>query len=159
MGLDMYLSTKSNNAASVAEKNEISKRMPNYEKGSSFGDIPLTFFSPNQGFYSSIKNNQLPPMEEIVAYWRKSYQVHTWLEKHFLNGITNNRRYEVRPEMLRELFEISLFVKATKISSPLPIEGNEQYYWEDLDLTIKQLENIVQMPDFETTTFTYLAWW
>ena len=166
MGLDMYLSTESQYAGSVAEQNNISEILPNYEDGQIIGGLPLFIATGNGDIYTSVINDKLPSKSTTVAYWRNAYHIHNWLDDQFGKGLENNTKYSITPEIVFELLRVTKLAQLTEKIEILvsqrfkPHKDNvDEYFWKDIDWTIKQLENVVRMPDFQNTTFTYLAWW
>ena len=100
-----------------------------------------------------------------VAYWRKANQIHSWFVQNIQNKVDNCASYYVRPERLQELIDLCKKVLETKDSSLLEPAGGfffgstdiDDYYWEDLENTIKQLEKVLS--EFKGFEFYYHASW
>lgn len=117
-----------------------------------------------------------------VAYWRKANAIHNWIVKRCAHGIDECQPIYVSTEHLKRLLELCKEVKelakleevptgkARQITNPadvaelLPSASGfffgsteyDQYYLEDIELTIKQLEKALENSDDD---FTYQASW
>ncbi len=106
-----------------------------------------------------------------VAYWRKANQIHKWFDNE-AGGLENCQEYEVEVEKLQELvtlcerlLEERNFEEALE---ELPTEGGfffgptdkEDYYWDDLEETVKQLKPLLANDYLvEKASFKYHGWW
>lgn len=158
MGLDMYLSAKDVFFGSEA-----------------FGETRMNTYKKVVEAVSGEKiigGNNLSGIVEVglsVAYWRKANQVHQWFVDNCGEGVDDCRPYYVTREKLEELLNTCKEVKAggEKVAEELlsPQIGFffggyeiDEYYWEDIDNTIKQLERILkEVP--EDWSFEYQASW
>lgn len=121
-----------------------------------------------------IQPNRLRSVTEQVAYWRKANQIHGWFVDNCSDGVDNCRPVEVSDAQLKELLELCKYVKAHPDEAPskLPTSegfffGDQEYdkwYWEDIDITIEQLEQV--LTEYETQPgaprlvwFEYVASW
>ena len=111
-----------------------------------------------------------------VAYWRKANEIHKWFIDHLgLPEDFNCEHAEVSKEDLEELIETCKFVlgrkgrnDAIKVAEErLPTQGGfffgstdyDDYYYEDLEYTIKELEKVILETDWENEIVTYGCWW
>lgn len=105
-----------------------------------------------------------------VAYWRKANQIHKWFEDHAANGnLENLEDYPITKENLIELKDTcekvlsdhSLASKLLPRQEGFFFGGTEydKWYFEDLKDTIKQIDDILEITDFENDKLIYSAWW
>lgn len=136
MGLDMYLRKRIYIGA-------------NYEHNKIAGVIYLT----QDGVPLKINQNRVTYIIEECGYWRKANGIHAWFVKNVQDGEDNCNEHYVSQEKLEELLNICLQIKANPILAPelLPTQdgfffGNteyEEYYWDDIDLTINIINEIL----------------
>ena len=101
------------------------------------------------------------------AYWRKSNQIHKWFVDNVQDGEDDCGEYYVSHDRLRQLLTAcrqALFHKNPQLLPPQAgfFFGNtdiNQYYWEDIKDTIKQLSKLTELPDFEQLSFYYQSSW
>ena len=101
------------------------------------------------------------------AYWRKSNQIHNWFVSNVQNDEDDCGEYYVPNDKLKELLTTARQCLFHKDPSLLPPVGGfffgstdiDQYYWEDIKDTIKQLKRITELPDFEELSFYYQSSW
>ena len=111
-----------------------------------------------------------------VGYWRKANEIHKWFIDHLgLPEDFNCEHAEVSKEDLEELIETCKFVlgrrdknDAIKVAEEkLPTQGGfffggtdyDEYYYEDLEYTIKELEGVIQETDWDNEIVAYGCWW
>lgn len=114
-----------------------------------------------------IKNSDYD--REEVAYWRKANQIRKWFENHLKNGVENCQYTKVTKENLLDLLNDCKAVLNNHdlASELLPTQngfffGNteyNEYYFEQIESTVKQIKNILEWTDFETYEIEYLEWW
>lgn len=104
-----------------------------------------------------------------VGQWRKANQIHNWFVNNVQDGEDDCREYYVEREQLIELLELCKKVKAggEKVAEEeLPTASGffygsieiDEYYWQDIDDTIKQLERVLaKVP--EGWSFAYDSSW
>lgn len=101
------------------------------------------------------------------AYWRKANQIHKWFVDNVQNGEDDCDLYYVSQDKLKQLLNTCKEALATKNPSLLPPQEGfffgsydiDQYYWGDIKNTIKQLERVSNLPDFERLSFSYQSSW
>jgi len=108
-------------------------------------------------------------VEREVAYWRKANQVHGWFVANVQDGRDECQRSTVEREQLVELRNLCAELLATRDQAQaleqLPPEDGfffggtevDQYYWEDLERTVQQLDKALALP--EDVTYVYQASW
>ena len=110
------------------------------------------------------------PVKEVTidaGYWRKANAVHDWFVREVQGGEDNCAPYYVSREQLVELKELCQKVLAKKKLAPelLPTASGfffgsqdyDQYYFEDLQLTIDIVDRCLTLPsDWE---FEYRSSW
>jgi hypothetical protein len=102
-----------------------------------------------------------------AAYWRKANQIHNWFVKHVQNDVDDCGEYYVSHEKLEQLREAcrkALFNKDPQ--ELMPVEGFffggtdiDQYYWEDIKLTIKKLDRIIKHKQYKDISLYYSSSW
>lgn len=137
MGLDMYLRKKIYIGANF-EHNEIA------------GEINIT----KGGEPFKINMNKVTYVIEDWGDWRKANAIHQWFVENVQEGKDDCREYYVSEDKLKELLDICNQIKANPTLAPelLPTRGGfffgstdyDEYYWNDIDLTISIIENAIQ---------------
>ena len=102
-----------------------------------------------------------------AAYWRKSNQIHKWFVDNVQKGEDDCGEYYVSHEKLRELLTTcrqALFHKNPQLLPPQSgfFFGNtdiDEWYWNDIKDTIKQLSKLTDLHDFEDLSFYYQSSW
>jgi hypothetical protein len=156
MGLDMYLSGKRYMSKVFREddepkQNAIAKLFPELEG-----------WTGRWGDASPVKEVSID-----VGYWRKANAVHDWFVREVQGGEDDCSPYYVAREQLLELKEACEKVLADKSLAPelLPTASGfffgstdyNQYYFEDLESTIKIIDRVLTLPtDWE---FEYRSSW
>ena len=152
MGLDMYL---------TAEK-YLSKFNPEEEN---------KIQKINELFGISESNDDYGAERVIfnVAYWRKANAIHGWFVQNVQKGVDECQKSYVKREQLKELIKVCKDIqenhkKAKKLLPPTSgfFFGStdvDEYYFEDLENTIKQLEKVLNDPALEGVDFYYNSSW
>ena len=102
-----------------------------------------------------------------VAYWRKSNQIHNWFVINVQRGEDDCGEYYVSHNKLKELVNTCTLAITNKDPNLLPPREGfffgstdvDEYYWVDIMDTIKQLQPIIDRPDFEKLSFYYQSSW
>jgi hypothetical protein len=110
-----------------------------------------------------------------VAYWRKSNHIHAWFVKNVQDGVDECQRAYVLPERLvelRDLCERVLHAREGDDARDVAEEllptwsgfffgGTEydEYYYEDLGETIRQLERVLSHPKIGEVDLYYRSSW
>ena len=105
MGLDMYLSKKTN----VRSYSDTKK----YEVTVTLNGEPLTH----------VKQDRIEEIVERVGYWRKANHIHNWFVNTVQRGEDNCEEYCVDIDQLKELRE--LCIKANELVTNSPIKSKE----------------------------------
>lgn len=164
MGLDMYLSKKTYvknwSHQSPEEQHEVTVKLG--------GEI-----------HPTIKPERVSYIVEDIAYWRKFNALHQWFVDNCQDGVDDCRNSYVDPSQLKELLEEVLkpikevhasgdMENAQKIAEDLlPTQGGsffggleyDEYYFQEIDNTIKLLEELVSESDFYGSSFEYHSSW
>jgi hypothetical protein len=106
-------------------------------------------------------------VEVTAAYWRKSNQIHKWFVDNVQGGNDDCGNYYVSKDKLKELRETCRQALFAKDPSLLPPQAGfffgsydiDEWYWEDIKRTIKKLDRLFQLPDFEQLSFYYNSSW
>ena len=104
-----------------------------------------------------------------IAYWRKANQIHKWFVDNIQDGNDDCGNYIVTKEQLERLLSICMHIKANPDSAwkHLPTQSGfffggteyDQWYWEDIDYTIKALETVLKETDFDNWIVFYSSSW
>ena len=116
-------------------------------------------------------------VEYDIGYWRKANQIHKWFVDNVQGGEDNCKQYEVSKEQLLELKKICLDILHNKDDKEgalevLPpcagfffgatnTESEEfwQYYFEDLENTVKILDTALQYIELYNADIYYDSSW
>jgi hypothetical protein len=103
-----------------------------------------------------------------VAYWRKSNQIHHWFVQNVQSNEDDCRSYNVSRQQLEELLGLCKEVKADSSLAAYLLPSTDgfffgsteydEYYFNDIDETIEQLERILKEVPKEWD-FTYRSSW
>lgn len=106
---------------------------------------------------------------EEIAYWRKANQIREWFNSHLENGVENCEHTLVSKEDLEQLLEDckKVLEDHTLAEDLLPTSNGfffggtdyDEWYFEDLEDTVKMLEQILEETDFENEVIYYYEWW
>lgn len=165
MGLDMYLS-----ARKYVEKIDWKKM----DMQSELDYAAATFDNWNNvveaaGMQNIADVNDIYGVNVSVnaAYWRKVNAVHRWFVVNVQNGEDDCGEYYVSHDHLKELLTTArqaLFHKDPKLLPPQDgffFGGTDidEWYWHGIKSTIKQLDKITKLPDFDRLSFYYQSSW
>ena len=156
MGLDMYLSAKKYvSGYDHASEAERSKYL-----------TLLRLFGLNGNWKAESPSAHA---ELTVAYWRKANQVHAWFVREVQHGSDEGQTAYVERSQLNALLGVCKAVKADPAKAPelLPTQSGfffgstdyDEYYMQDIDRTIKQLDDVLAHPGFDHCSFYYHASW
>ena len=114
-------------------------------------------------------------IEVTVAYWRKANQVHNWFVKNCQGGEDNCQKTYVPREKLQELLDTCCELLRFKdsgdekevVEKTLPPTAGfffgsieiDDWYWQDIEDTITQLEKVLGNPELANMSFYYEASW
>ena len=118
--------------------------------------------------HSAIKNDRIKYVVEEVGYWRKANHIHKWFVDNIQSGEDNCGEYYVNKVDLESLRDLCLKVKADpdKAQELLPTQGgfffgtldyNEDYF-ENINLTIEILNNVLESNDTNFDYFYTSSW-
>jgi hypothetical protein len=137
MGLDMYLNKRIYVGA-------------NYQHNEVTGKIELF----RHGEPIKINLNKVTYVVENVGYWRKANAIHRWFVDHVMDGEDECYEHYVRDEQLKELLDLCKKVRKNHrlAAELLPTQNDlffgstdyDEWYWQDIDLTIKILEDALK---------------
>ena len=165
MGLDMYLSARKYINKIDWNLLNVNMDLPYSEATrSEYTDVVKVagldhVENPNDIYGASVSVN--------CAYWRKANQIHAWFVENVQGGVDECQEVYVSHDKLKELLTLcrqALFHKDPKELMP---QGGfffgstdiDQYYWEDIKHTIRQLKRLTELPDFEDLSFYYQSSW
>ena len=165
MGLDMYLS-----ARKYINKIDWSKLDHNSDVDYAEATIPQWNEIVNVAGLSHVANvNDIYGVNVSVnaAYWRKVNAIHKWFVDNVQNGEDDCGEYYVPNSKLKELLETArqcLFHKDPNLLPPQEgfFFGNtdiNEWYWEGVKSTIKQIKRLTELPDFDELSFYYQSSW
>ncbi len=160
MGLDMYL--------------EVRKFVPAHNYKFENNDYNREF---NQEYVDILEKSGLKPVSavdsvglsvtETAIYWRKVNSIHNWFIQKCANGVDECQPIYVTREQLEMLLETVTEAIKNKDASALPpasgfffgsVDVNE-WYWNDLKFTKRELKHLLAKPESENLTFIYQASW
>jgi hypothetical protein len=114
-------------------------------------------------------------VDVTVAYWRKANPIHKWFVGNIQEGVDNCQKSYVSQENLEELVSTCKKVLKHKgtpdelkvVMECLPPQEGfffgsttiDQYYWDDIENTIFQLEGVLTNPKIKNFDFYYQASW
>jgi len=153
MGLDMHLSAK--------------KSLYVWDKES---DLAVKANTINELFgLETDEDLHVKEVSFIVAYWRKSNQIHNWFVENVQDGEDDCGEYYVARESLETLLSICREVLAdnSKADELLPTQGGfffggtdyDEWYFQGVEYTVTRLERILKDPVFNKMEFYYHASW
>ena len=104
-----------------------------------------------------------------AMYWRKANAIHGWIVENVQDGEDDCKEYEVTIEQLQELVDackraLADRENAAEILPPTSgffFGGKEldDWYWENLQMTIDGLSKVLANPDLKDWDFFYQASW
>ena len=162
MGLDMYL-----NAKKYVEKIDWNKIQEDKTDEFPIRDEWKSIVS-TAGLDNIASNDVYGAQVEVTAaYWRKSNQIHKWFVDNVQDGEDDCKEYYVSRNKIVELRDLCQEALLKKDPSLLPpLEGFffgstdiDNYYWSDIEDTVKQLNKILSIPDSERISFSYQSSW
>lgn len=123
-----------------------------------------------------VKSERVKYVVEEVAYWRKANAIHKWFVDTLADGVDECQEIRVGRENLRELLDLCFQVKENRGKPPmlqtspedlLPTAqgfffGSTEYddfYYEDIDLTIEQLQAVLREDPEDYSYYYYQASW
>lgn len=154
MGLDMYLSAK--------------KYVQDWEHQYEDGIIPPDTIAKKA---AALIDAEYPVMyiEMSVGYWRKANAIHQWFVRNCQDGEDDCRSSYVSHEQLKELkAACESVIKDHSLAAELlpPQEGFffgstdlDEWYFNDLEETIKIIDSITASPNYEDLEFYYRSSW
>ena len=145
MGLDMFLEAERYISFNEEELAEAVKEL--------FPNIPL---KPTRINFEAM-------------YWRKANQSHQWFVDNVQDGNDDCGSYYVSHERVTELLKLvsDTLKNKDQASDVLPPSSGfffgspniDEWYWQDLEQTKKELGTIVKLECFEKLTFHYQSSW
>ena len=154
MGLDMYLMRKVQVSQSKMYK-------PEYRMS-----IDVRLAGKRHPYIDHKKVNYL---ELEAIYWRKANHIHKWFVDNCQNGQDDCKDYPISIEQLKILRDLSQSVldNHKNASSILPTQSGfffggteyDEYYYKDLEHTVKEIDNILIIPEEHQGDFYYYSSW
>lgn len=130
----------------------------------------ITVENPDENYnLPKIDADKIVDVVEEVMYWRKANQIHKWFVDNIQNGVDDCGTYTVSLEKLQELVDLckQVLENPEKASELLPTQSGfffggieyDEYYFKDLEKTIKGLEEIMPTIDGFNNSFEYSSSW
>lgn len=130
----------------------------------------ITVENPDEKYnLPKIDADKIVDVVEEVMYWRKANQIHKWFVDNIQNGVDDCGNYAVSLEKLQELVDLckQVLENPEKASELLPTQSGfffggieyDEYYFEDLEKTIKGLEEIMPTIDGFNNSLEYSSSW
>lgn len=158
MGLDMYLYASQYVAGANFGRNAKTPPMQKLLKLLSL-DKNDTKYSAESGAHAFIP----------VGYWHKANAIHGWFVKNCQKGVDDCRYSWVQREQLEVLLELceEVLKDHSKAEELLPSQsgfffggtGYDQYYFDDLKLTVEMLTHILESETLKHSEFYYRSSW
>jgi len=165
MGLDMYLAAKKH-----VEKIDWKKLDRDNDIGFDSPEVVTDLFNDivkTSGMEDVAHGIYGVEVSVTCAYWRKSNQIHAWFVENVQGGKDDCGEYYVSKDKLRELLttcQQALFNKDPNLLPPR--EGFffggtdiDEWYWEDIKDTIKQLKHVLELSEKSKLSFYYTSSW
>lgn len=148
MGLDMYLSAKRYLSEYDVQEKEVADTIS------------------KQPMFAKV-GKRIKEVTIEAMYWRKSNAIHGWFVDNVQDGEDNCSEYYVPHEKLTELLELCKEVVATKNPDLLEPRGGfffgstdaDDWYYEDINRTIKELEELLGNEELKVWSFYYQSSW
>jgi len=125
-----------------------------------------------------IKPERISYIVEEVGYWRKFNALHNWFVQNCQGGVDECQQSDVSCEKLQELLEVlknvqslkpkdgEVTINEEKLEELLPTSSGfffggtdyDEYYFEDIDRTVKLLEELLKEDD-QYDEYYYQASW
>lgn len=167
MGLDMYLTAEVYIGGAYHEIEPKSISVSNRFKDTN-DQKPL--------IWTTYPTENLEEIRYRVGYWRKANQIHNWFVKNVQCGKDDCSEYIVDKEEINELLDICKDLisskdkdKALELLPPkegffFGLSNPEQehfweYYWDDIELTISNLENALEYINKYDACIKYTSSW
>ena len=153
MGLDMYLTAKKYLWSDKDQ--ELSKKINDLIEVD--GDHEHRF----NGSSLVVKQIDLEAM-----YWRKANAIHGWFVENIQEGEDNCNEYYVEREQLEELLAECVSALTSRNNNILPPKEGfffgstevDEWYWQDLENTVKGLERALTLPEKEYAFYYQSSW-
>ena len=115
-------------------------------------------------------NELLRESARNVAYWRKANQIRQWIVDHTEMKPDDNCEFiPMTKELLEKLIEdcqmvidnpnLAQEIMPTSSDSLFGSTAYDEWYFDDLHITIKQIKNILETTDFDNEMIEYTEWW
>jgi len=152
MGLDMYLKRKQYIGANSKHR-RITGTISLFRDGKA---IPVDF-------------SKISYIEYAGVYWRKANQIHKWFVDNVQGGNDDCGTYNVYKEQLEQLVSLCREVLAdhSKAEELLPVQAGflfgsceyDHWYFEDLEQTVKDVMELLDVFDPQNDDFYYTFSW
>lgn len=153
MGLDMYLTKKT--------------YVKNWDHHKVEDRFEVTVKRGGE-IFNYVKPERIKYIEEDIMYWRKANQIHSWFVKNVQDDEDNCKEYYVSIEKLKLLLITCKKVKDDNslASILLPTQKGfffgsyeyDEYYFQDIEDTITELEKVLQEDNSESDFYYYSSW-
>lgn len=167
MGLDMYLNARKY----ISPTDYEATRAKNWEE-----IVPDPEFNELKRFFPAKALEFQDGGAEVkmnVMYWRKANQIHGWFVDHPQDGVDECIETDVSHEDLRNLLKLckivhndhSMGAELLPVTEVFffgnydPEEGYDEYYFEQIDITIKALEVLLEELPESDYQFSYRSSW
>jgi hypothetical protein len=163
MGLDMYLS-----ARKYVEKIDWKKMQEDYNTPYADATYPNYAEIVSLAGLSGLDKDIYGAHVSVTAlYWRKANAIHNWFVNNVQHGNDDCGEYYVSHEKIAELLNVCEEAYKTKNHKVLePIGGFffgstdiDEWYWESIKRTIKEIKSIKKHKDYDRLSFYYSSSW
>jgi hypothetical protein len=153
MGLDMYLTAK--RYLWKDEDKEIAKKI------NDLIEVDADQEKRFNGCSLVVKQIEIDAM-----YWRKANAIHGWFVENVQDDEDDCREYYVRREQLEELIAECVSALTSRKANKLPPKDGfffgstniDEYYWQDLEDTVKGLERALTLPENQYEFYYSSSW-
>lgn len=164
MGLDMYLEVRKHVSLAdfVTENNDFIKK-ENPEGKKLLKSVGLNKVASKEAYGVVVTTTAI--------YWRKVNAIHKWFVDHCAGGVDECQpSYLERSKLLtlRDQVDMVLRSKNEAVAQEwLPTESGfffgsteyGEYYWSDLEYTLKELDRVLKETEDDSVSFIYQASW
>lgn len=137
----------------------------NYEHRKVTGTVELTAY----GEPIEINLKRISYIAERVMQWRKANAIHKWFVDNCQDGVDECQTVYVSEEKLQELLDLCKRVKKNHALAGelLPTQSGyffgdtayDEWYWEDINYTIKNLTSVLKEKNKNFDGFYYHSSW
>jgi hypothetical protein len=178
MGLDMYLKkTKRVKGLKTEDYSKVNKALGKHKKTpKTLANENIEGYKPEMDELLSVTYKPYTIFDCIgifkeVGYWRKANQIHNWFVKSCQGGVDECQLTEVNEGKLKKLLGIceNLLAEKTEQNAKKTLAPKQgfffgsyeinEWYWGDIEETIKILKEVLANTDFKEEIVFYRSSW